>query len=114
MTRYLPISLRGVKVLRDEGDGKYRVDNSQLNSKFDGVQYRLSKNLDDKEEESSPAAWGTTVSGFEDGDAWIRVKVMRPKAKCANEQNDIFATPRVSVRLDTYTYTFSDIHMYVE
>lgn len=74
---YLPKQINGKTVLKKqkpviEQERTYLVDNSQLQSKRDGLTYRRSKNLDDKDPEAF-ARYGSRVSGVDEGDGWLRV-----------------------------------------
>mmetsp|Transcript_59261 Transcript_59261/g.191565 ORF Transcript_59261/g.191565 Transcript_59261/m.191565 type:complete len:799 (+) Transcript_59261:46-2442(+) len=51
---------------------EYRVDNSHFRSQAHGLGYRRSKRLEDKDG-NALAMWGTTVSGADEGDGWVRV-----------------------------------------
>ena len=48
------------------------IDNSQYGSETDGIIYRRSKDLGDKDD-SRLAEWGSYVSGVDEGDGWFRV-----------------------------------------
>ena len=50
---------------------KYLVDNSWLRASSQGLQYRASKNLDDRAE--AAVDWGEIVSGADAGDGWLMV-----------------------------------------
>lgn len=50
---------------------KYLVDNSLLGASSAGLQYRASKNMDDRAEPF--VDWGGTVSGADAGDGWLMV-----------------------------------------
>jgi len=47
-TAYLPELVRGTRVLLKLEDGKFLVDNGQLNSRASGLQYRRSMKIDDR------------------------------------------------------------------
>ena len=42
---------------------------------FDGIEYRRSKDIDDKLMDGQPALWGELIYGFDEGDGWIRCDV---------------------------------------
>ena len=50
---------------------KYLVDNTLLRASSQGMQYRASKNLDDRAE--AAANWGDIVSGADAGYGWLIV-----------------------------------------
>mmetsp|Transcript_44206 Transcript_44206/g.140821 ORF Transcript_44206/g.140821 Transcript_44206/m.140821 type:complete len:180 (+) Transcript_44206:165-704(+) len=50
----------------------YFVDNSLLQAQTNGVGYRFTKSLKDRDL-SAVAHWGTTVKGTDDGDGWVQV-----------------------------------------
>lgn len=52
---------------------EYLVDNSALNVSAPGITYRLSKSLDDRDEDSAVVPWGTTCVGYDAGDGWLKV-----------------------------------------
>eukprot|EP00929_Paragymnodinium_shiwhaense_P084125 TRINITY_DN44969_c0_g1_i1.p1 TRINITY_DN44969_c0_g1~~TRINITY_DN44969_c0_g1_i1.p1 ORF type:complete len:369 (+),score=95.93 TRINITY_DN44969_c0_g1_i1:253-1359(+) len=95
---YLPKQLGGKTVLRLQGDAvvepstaetaataaaaaaavpaqerTYLVDNSMLHSAREGLMYRRSKALDDKDGEEHFARYGSRVVGLDEGDGWLRV-----------------------------------------
>lgn len=54
--------------------GQYLIDNSMLQAEgHSGVQYRLSKNMQDKIQGAKPALWGEVVLGLDEGDGWLKV-----------------------------------------
>uniref|UniRef100_A0A7S0A867 RNase NYN domain-containing protein n=1 Tax=Pyrodinium bahamense TaxID=73915 RepID=A0A7S0A867_9DINO len=55
---------------------EYLVDNRKLMARTQGLGFRLSKNIDDKDR-TSVAPWGSTVSGMDEGDGWLRVTTPR-------------------------------------
>jgi len=50
----------------------YMADNSLLKAESDGIGYRFSKQLEDRDP-SSTLLWGTTVKGVDQGDGWLKV-----------------------------------------
>merc|ERR1719221_960482 len=58
-TRYLPKSVKGKIVLKSDGGNFFVVDNTKLQAGTPGLQYRLSKNFEDRATEF--AKWGTTI-----------------------------------------------------
>eukprot|EP00929_Paragymnodinium_shiwhaense_P045860 TRINITY_DN23383_c0_g1_i1.p1 TRINITY_DN23383_c0_g1~~TRINITY_DN23383_c0_g1_i1.p1 ORF type:complete len:393 (-),score=94.44 TRINITY_DN23383_c0_g1_i1:132-1310(-) len=82
---YLPMKINGTPVMvlqgsslsqerprRDE-EAAYVVDNSVLKSSKPGLTYRLSKDLDDKDD-GNIAEFGSTVTGTDEGDGWLKVE----------------------------------------
>ncbi|CAK9118562.1 unnamed protein product [Durusdinium trenchii] len=68
--RYLPLEIRGACVLVKMGGNRYRIDNSKLNDRAHGVCFRLSKNIEDRDDEHI-AYWNDYVDGVDTGDGWI-------------------------------------------
>eukprot|EP00929_Paragymnodinium_shiwhaense_P028151 TRINITY_DN16383_c0_g1_i3.p1 TRINITY_DN16383_c0_g1~~TRINITY_DN16383_c0_g1_i3.p1 ORF type:complete len:1205 (+),score=296.63 TRINITY_DN16383_c0_g1_i3:92-3706(+) len=74
---YLPMLLRGEPVLipRPEGEKLYVADVTrvqELLGNTQGLGYRLSKSLDDRDDNQA-VAWGRSVRGVDEGDGWLRV-----------------------------------------
>jgi len=51
---------------------EYLVDNGKLQAKSPGLGYRFSKQLEDKDK-TAVAKWGSTVTGVDEGDGWLKV-----------------------------------------
>ena len=75
-TLYLPMTFSGIPVLAHQGADKWMVDNSKLQAATQRLGYRVSKNLDDKLENSklTGAYWGSIVEGCDEGDGWLAIK----------------------------------------
>mmetsp|Transcript_123382 Transcript_123382/g.383964 ORF Transcript_123382/g.383964 Transcript_123382/m.383964 type:complete len:215 (-) Transcript_123382:75-719(-) len=50
----------------------YLVDNTQLHADTNGIGYRFTKHISDRDFRSI-AKWGSTVPGLEEGDGWLKV-----------------------------------------
>ena len=61
---------KGTGVLIKESDSHFRVDNSQLGERAQGVCYRLSKDADNKDFEHI-AFWDSVITGEDTGDGWL-------------------------------------------
>ena len=59
----------GACVLVKMGGNRYRIDNSKLNDRAHGVCFRLSKNIEDRDDEHI-AYWNDYVDGVDTGDGW--------------------------------------------
>eukprot|EP00929_Paragymnodinium_shiwhaense_P036103 TRINITY_DN19398_c0_g1_i1.p1 TRINITY_DN19398_c0_g1~~TRINITY_DN19398_c0_g1_i1.p1 ORF type:complete len:499 (+),score=138.73 TRINITY_DN19398_c0_g1_i1:96-1592(+) len=57
--------------MQNEEKGIYLVDNTWLKANTERVAYRVSKRLDDYD--TTGAAWGSTVTGVDEGDGWLRI-----------------------------------------
>mmetsp|Transcript_109967 Transcript_109967/g.190290 ORF Transcript_109967/g.190290 Transcript_109967/m.190290 type:complete len:181 (+) Transcript_109967:70-612(+) len=78
--------------------GEYFVDNSQLKAGTFGLRYRLKKDLNDVSllnQEDAIAKWGSTVSGTDEGDGWLR---------CAGDRFLPFAKEGQTVLLKKVNY----------
>ncbi|CAK0891671.1 unnamed protein product [Prorocentrum cordatum] len=51
----------------------YLVDNSTLQATTKGLGYRLSTQLNDKDDGDEHAEWGTIVTGTDQGQGWLKV-----------------------------------------
>jgi len=71
-SRYLPMRVRNQPVLTMR---RYLADNAQLQAETDGIVYRRSKQLDDRDTNATTAHphWGDLVAGADEGDGWLRV-----------------------------------------
>lgn len=83
---YLPKSFNGKRILVEEGENSWRVDNSQLQADTDGIGYRLSKDITDKDPSSTLAKWGSTIEGADagvdgSGTGWVEVTIKKPEQK---------------------------------
>jgi len=56
-----------------EPTSKFLVDNRRLKHKGPGLQWRLSKNVNDTAGKDRYAAWGLVVDGHDSGDGWVQV-----------------------------------------
>jgi len=65
---------RAVKVASKER-AYYTVESSdeKLRKKVGGLAYRLTKSLSDKDDTMKPLAWGSIISGLDEGDGWLKV-----------------------------------------
>merc|ERR1712083_1255176 len=73
-TLYLPMTLKGVKVLVYKGSETWLVDNTVLQAKTLGLGHRRSMRLDDHVHGPDVAAWGSIVKGIEAGDDWLQLQ----------------------------------------
>lgn len=71
---FLPMMLGGHKVLVEEATNTWRLDNTLLKAKTDGLGYRNSKKMDDHVGEGIFAKWGHLLTGCDEGDGWIAVR----------------------------------------
>jgi len=70
---YLPKKVNGVPVLTRTSKGKYRVDNSRLQSNFSRLSYRTKMEFAEKHERFPGPKWGSTVRGVDKGNGWVEV-----------------------------------------
>jgi len=80
-SRYLPMELNGNRVLVKEGANTWKVTMPNVKKKPNtaGLGHRRSKNLDDHIiGGQSMVKWGERVSGFDEGDGWVRFKTEAP------------------------------------
>lgn len=74
-TRFLPTSIQGIRVVFASARGSaYLVDDGERLVGTDGLAYRFTKRLGDRDPDRS-VAWGSTVQGVDERDGWIRVAV---------------------------------------
>lgn len=75
VVRYLPIRVHGEAVLTRAGRAGYRVARIPVDTKNFrlGIYYRLSKSLDDVDPRGRFAAWGSSMSGVDEGDGWFKI-----------------------------------------
>lgn len=52
---------------------EYLVDNSELGAQAPGLTYRFSKSLEDRDDVSELATFGSIILGVDEGDGWLRV-----------------------------------------
>lgn len=69
--RFLPKSANGVPVLSHQ-NGVWRADNSQLGADTPGLQYRKSKDLNDRAD-NPLLKWNSIIEGTDEGDGWVKV-----------------------------------------
>lgn len=69
-----PDAETGSPLLKKQILKEFVVDNRWLDAKTDGLGYRQSKNLDDLDSTRPPAAWFSSVHGYDEEDGWIRVQ----------------------------------------
>lgn len=67
---FLPKEVRNIKILIEEPGGKWRLTNRRLRSKAPGIEYRNSKDLNDRSQEREK--WGSVISAKDEGDGWVR------------------------------------------
>lgn len=67
---YLPMEVRGKRILLKEAEGRWRISNRGLRSKAPGVLYRKTKDLNNLSEKGE--TWGSVVSGVEEHGGWVR------------------------------------------
>lgn len=81
-------------------DMEYFVDNSRLHSETPGLRYCFSKNLDDTVGKYMYKAWGSTVTGVDQGDGWLQVgDLYLPTVLCDKHVLiPTMATPRSACR----------------
>eukprot|EP00929_Paragymnodinium_shiwhaense_P101395 TRINITY_DN64465_c0_g1_i1.p1 TRINITY_DN64465_c0_g1~~TRINITY_DN64465_c0_g1_i1.p1 ORF type:complete len:1701 (+),score=309.54 TRINITY_DN64465_c0_g1_i1:129-5105(+) len=85
--RYLPKFVNDVPVLINTGPGLYTVDGRVPG--LSAVAFRVSKDLNDKDPDGDKLDVGTTVSGVDEGDAWIKVKVSKGRQEGSLEASAI-------------------------
>jgi len=69
---YLPKAVNGLSVLQKLGERHFRAVNAELQGRTQGVNYRASKNADDKL--LIVLKWGCEVIATDEGDGWIAVE----------------------------------------
>ena len=72
------MTVGGVQVLVNNGGNDWMVDNTRLKTNAEGLGYRRSKRLDDKDDNRF-MSWGTVVKGIDTGDGWLQVKVTKAR-----------------------------------
>lgn len=84
---YLPIELKGERVLSQEGPSQWRLDSASARAQgMNGIGYKKTKNL---QSILGPGVqWGQIVHGVDEGDGWLR---------CDLDFKDLVAQPRPQV-----------------
>jgi len=67
---FLPKEVRNIKILIEEPGSKWRLTNRRLRSKAPGIEYRNSKDINDRSQEREK--WGSVISAEDEGDGWVR------------------------------------------
>jgi len=78
-TRFLPMETNGSRRLVYRGGDNWMIDDPSGNRR--GVAYRLSKNMNDRDETRRGPQFQDVVSGIDCGDGWIRVQVQANHAQ---------------------------------
>ena len=68
------MAVEGKAVLVHIDGSRWRVDNTELNARTEGLDYRQSKRFDDKLVHPL-AKWGSIVDGIDTGDGWLQTQV---------------------------------------
>jgi len=70
--QYIPTRLNGVLVVQPvpDSEGKYMVDYSRLKTNV-GLRFTSVKGTEDTEMGTAP--WGSVVSGYDEGDGWVKI-----------------------------------------
>merc|ERR1712232_776117 len=71
-SNYLPMEINGARVVIQESNGKWKVTNSSLRARTEGLVFRKSKNLKDRSVDDR-VLWEEIVDGIDEGDGWLRV-----------------------------------------
>merc|ERR1712232_1470995 len=74
---YVPTMIRGIKVIEEEGNGVFLVDNTELHSTAPGLGVREEEEFGDFQKEYKYIPWGTKVRGKLDGkeeDEWLQLE----------------------------------------